>query len=137
MLPILQAPADEYNIITTIINRFAAVSKHFGQTYRVITSDQPLCSKGKERVWANPETYRHIIFRMGGLHVCFNVLRAIGQHMDCAGLEDVWIEAGVFAPNTCETVLSGKAYYREVKGHTLAYESLWRIKWKLFKEWLE
>ena len=33
-------------------------------------------------------------------------------------------------------MLEGKAYHRAVKGHTLAYESLWRIRWRLFHEWL-
>ena len=72
---------------------------------------------------------------MGGLHVCFNFLKAIGQHIGSAGLDYVWIESGVFAPNTTETVLEGKAYYRAVRGHMLAYKSLWHIRWRMFLEW--
>ena len=64
---------------------------------------------------------------MGGLHVCFNFLKAIGQHDESAGLEDIWVETGIFAPNTSQTILECKAYYREVRGHTLAYEALSRI----------
>ena len=100
MLPILQAPADDNNTMTAVINRFVSVSRHFGQRFTVITADQPLYSRGKELVWANDENYSNVIFRMGGLHVCFNFLKAIGQHMESAGLDYVWIESGVFAPNT-------------------------------------
>ena len=136
MLSILQAPADDNNTMTTVINRFVSVSRHFGQRFTVITADQPLYSRGKELVWANDENYSNVIFRMGGLHVCFNFLKAIGQHVESAGLDYVWIESGVFAPNTTETVLEGKAYYRAVRGHILAYEALSRIRWRMFLEWL-
>ena len=136
MLPILQAPADSNDTMATVINRFVSISRHLGQQYTVITADQPLYSRGKELVWANEENYRNVIFRMGGLHVCFNFLKAIGQHVESAGLDYVWIESGVFAPNTTETVLEGKAYYRAVRGHMLAYEALWRIRWRMFLDWL-
>lgn len=136
MLPILQAPADSNDTMTTVINRFISISRHYHQKYTIITADQPLYSRGKELVWANEENYENVIFRMGGLHVCFNFLKAIGQHVESAGLDYVWIESGVFAPNNTETVLEGKAYYRAVRGHMLAYESLWRIRWRLFLDWL-
>ena len=50
MLPILQAPADEYDTIATVINRFRSISRHFGQTHTVITADQPLYARGNELV---------------------------------------------------------------------------------------
>ena len=43
--------------------------------------------------------------------MCLNFLRSIGQHVESAGLEDLWIEAGVYPPNVTENVLSGKAYW--------------------------
>ena len=84
---ILQAPADEYDTITTVINRFKAISQHLGQTHTVIPSDQPLYAKGKELVWANKDLFNKVIFRLGGLHVYFNYLKAF----ESAGLEDLWI----------------------------------------------
>ena len=61
-----------------------------GQKHTSITADQPLYSRGNELVWANP------IFIMGGLHICFNFLKAIGNHMENAGLDDPLTEAGVY-----------------------------------------
>ncbi|KAI0222070.1 hypothetical protein LSAT2_026672, partial [Lamellibrachia satsuma] len=46
------------------------------------TADQPLHSRGNELVWANPK-FENVIFLVGGFHVCFNCLKAIGQHTDC------------------------------------------------------
>ena len=54
---------------------------------------------------------------MGGLYICFNSLKSIGKHMDSAGVDDLWIEAGIYASKTTQTMLDGKAYYCAVTGH--------------------
>ena len=56
--------------------------------------------------------------------------------MDSAGLDDLWTEAGVYAANTIQTMLDGKAYYCDVTGHQLTYEALWHLKWPMVKSWL-
>ena len=136
MLPILQAPADNYDTMATVINRFVSISQNFGQKYTVITADQPLYSRGNILYGQMKKIIGNVIFRIGVLHVCFNFLKAIGQHIGSAGLDYVWKESGVFAHNTIETVLEGKAYYRAGRGHMLANESsLWRIPWRMLLEW--
>ena len=67
------------------------ISKYTGKKHRIITADQPLYSRGKELVWAN-EKFENVIFLMGGLHICFNFVKCIGQHMENTGLDDVWTE---------------------------------------------
>ena len=67
MLPILQAPADDNDTLTTAMRRLMAISSNMGQKYTVNTADQPLYSRGKELVWANEE-FKNVIFRMGGLN---------------------------------------------------------------------
>jgi hypothetical protein len=73
---------------------------------------------------------------IGGLHVCFNFLKVIGQHFKSSGLEDIFVEANILAANSASAALEGKAYYRGVRAHTLAYEALCRIKWQQFQYWL-
>ena len=107
MLPILQAPADDNNTITTIINRFMAIAEHLGQINTVIAVDQPLYSRGMGIIWGNNEQYNKVVLLMGHLHILFNFLKAIGQHMENKGLADVWIESGVFAQNTTAAMLEG------------------------------
>ena len=51
------------------------------------------------------------------------------------GLDDVWVESGAFAQNSTSAMMEGKAYYRVVRGHVMAYKALCRIKWKLFQSW--
>jgi len=69
---------------------------------------------------------------MGGLHISFNFFQSIAQHLDRLGLDDLRNEAAVYAANTTQTMLDGKAYYRAVRGHKLTYEALWHLKWPMF-----
>ena len=88
MLPILQAPpADDNNDITTD-NRFMDISSHVGQKHTIITAGQPLYSRDKELAWSNPRP-KDVIFLNGGLHICCNFLKTIGQPMESAGLDDL------------------------------------------------
>ena len=44
--------------------------------------------------------------------------------MENAGLDDVWVNSGAFAQNSTSAMMEGKAYYRAVRGHVMAYEAL-------------
>jgi hypothetical protein len=137
MLPILQAPADDNHTVTTVLNRFIEITSKLCQPYTVIAMDQPLYSKTKELVWADQHKYKDVVVVMGHLHILFNYLKAMGQHMDSTGLTDIWVESGSFAEGSTTAMMEGKAYYRAVRAHTLTYEALWQIYWRLFSSWLE
>ena len=55
--------------------------------------------------------YRNgLIPRLGGLHISWNFLKVIGQHMQDAGLNVMWIENDILGGNTTEHVMVGKDY---------------------------
>ena len=54
-----------------------------------------------------------MVMLLGDLHILFNFLKAIGQHCENAGLEDISVEYGLFAE-----MMDGKSYFRAVRGHT-------------------
>ena len=136
MLLILQTPADDNNTMVTLSNRFMDITDRLGQPDTVIALDQPLYSTGKEIIWANHEKYKNVVLVMGHLHILFNFLKTIGQHMENAGLADVWVESGMFAQNSTDAMIGGKAHYGVVRGHILAYETLSPICWDHFTRWL-
>ena len=137
MMPILQAPADENNTVATVLNQMQRLSNHLGQTFTIIIADQPLYSSSQELVWSQPDNYKNVMLMMGDLHITFSFLRAIGQHMEGVGIDDIWVESGAFAKNSTSAMMEGKAYYRAVHGHQLLYEALSRIKWESFQMWAE
>lgn len=81
--------------ITTVVNRFMAISKdiHGTETHHY-NGRSIIVSRGKEIVWENLY-FENVIFLMGGLHICFNFLKMIGQYMECAGPDDLWTESGM------------------------------------------
>ena len=91
----------------------------------MIVGYQALYSRTKELQWSNPDTYDNVVAMMGGLHILFNFMKVIGQHMENAGLDDVWVEFGAFSQNYTSAMMEGKAYIRAIRGHVIA---LCRIK---------
>ena len=89
MMRIIQAHADENNTVVTILNKFQEMMHHLGKKHVVIVGDQPLYSRTKELQWSNPDKYDNVVVMMGGLHILFNFMKAIGQHVDNEGLDDV------------------------------------------------
>ena len=47
---------------------------------------------------------------MGELHVVFAVLKAIGKFIDNSGLDQAFIEAGIYGPSTMEQIKRRKTY---------------------------
>jgi len=54
-LPILQAPTDDNDTHTTVINRFVNISNYTSQKHTVTTGDQPLHSSGKNCYGQRPK----------------------------------------------------------------------------------
>ena len=119
--------------MTTLLNRFQRAATHLKQKHVVLVGDLPLYIRTKELRWENLERYDNVIVLMGRLHIFFNFLKSIGQQVECAGLDDIWVEAGIFASNSTYAVMEGKAYYRAVRGNMLAFETHHRVKWDPFR----
>ena len=98
---------------------------YLGQKQVVIVGDQPLYSRTKELQWSNPDKYDNVVVMMDDLHILFNLMKVIGQHMENAGLDDVWVESVAFSQNSTSAMMEGNAYIRAVRGHVIA---LCRIK---------
>ena len=85
-MPIILAPAHEFDTLKTVIRRCMFVAECFGQAYTVITVDQALYFKLMEMKWGIPEFNKKLIVRLGGLHISMNCLKVIGKHMSGCGL---------------------------------------------------
>jgi hypothetical protein len=97
-LPIILAAAHKYNTLNTVIRRCLAISANHKQEYTVIAVDQALYCKLMELKWAIPEYKNKVTPRLGGLHISMNFLKVIGDHMDCSGLAEVWVESELLSP---------------------------------------
>ena len=89
-LPIILAPAHEFDTLNTVVKRCMAISSRIWQEHTVITVDQSLYYRLMELKWSLPQYQDKLIPRLGGLHVSMNFLKAIGDHMNGSGLDVVW-----------------------------------------------
>ena len=53
-----------------------------------------------------------------------------------SGLEDVFIESGLYGSSSFMTLFQGKSYNRGIRGHILIMEAPLRLKWDAFCSWV-
>ena len=82
-IPIVQAPAHEFDTLHTVVQRRKYIATQLGQHHVVLTVDEALYCKLVELKWAKDEYQNFLIVRMGGLHISLNFLKviwSIGRH---------------------------------------------------------
>ena len=81
----------------------------------IVSLDLQLYSKCIQ-LQSNLKISEQFIFRMGELHIVFAVLRTLGKIIDGSGLDQSFIEARIYGPNTVEQIKSGKHMKRSFEG---------------------
>ena len=67
--------------------------------------------KSKEGINSN------FVFRLGELHVVFAFLKVVGKYIENSGLDQVFIESGVYGPPTLNQILQGKHMKRSIEAY--------------------
>lgn len=74
---------------------------------------------------------------MGGFHGYCIFLAVIGKHFASAGLRDILVATCLVGPGTMESVLKGKHYNHGMWVVKTVFESLLRLQFDAFTEWME
>ncbi|CAG9833247.1 unnamed protein product [Diabrotica balteata] len=123
-LPFIDHPPSKLTTLFTTLQSALNIAKTDKQKTCVITFDQPLYSKAREMVAAadTSSNLSKIVMKLGGFHMLMSFLGCIGYVMDGSGLKAVL--STIYAPNSVEKMLSGHAYLRSIRGHTLLRRAL-------------
>lgn len=118
-LPFITAPATKYDTVYTALLTAVTKCKSVNQSTCFVNFDQLLYLKAREIVASNSADpdLSAVIVRLGGFHLLMSFLGAIGYIMDGSGLQDVF--SVTYAHASTEKMLSGHAYSRSVRAHTL------------------
>ena len=101
----------------------------------MITSfDLGVYMKAYSLVWNYPNRYENNIIMIGTFHLACSYLKMIGKKMECSGLSDILLEAGLISPGFLSGVPSGKSYARAIHCHKVMVESLERLLLEQFTE---
>jgi len=123
-LPFINLTPSNPTTIYTALLQAAAKGSSNGQTITMVTFDQPLYAKAREMVGAAPDDspLKSLFIRLGGFHLLMSFLSAIGHIMEGSGLEELYNT--VYAKNSVQQIMNGKAYSRAVRALFLVEEAL-------------
>lgn len=122
-LPMIDLNPNDLTCIYSTLNFVCDHAKKYNTT-PVITFDQPLWWKAYTMIKNEPEDslLRSIVLRLGGFHTEMSYLGCVGHLMSGSGLQELL--QVVYAQNSVEHMLSGKALARAVRGHLLVDSAL-------------
>lgn len=125
-------PSTVYSVMFTV----KAMMVELEQRHAVITFDQAIYKVAKEIQWKRPDEFQNMVVRLGGFHILLNFLGTIGKMCASSGLAELITEAAIYSDSTTSSVLKGKQYKRGVRIHKLVHESLARLEWVEFEQFI-
>ena len=126
-LPVLQGSSMDWSYLYTALKSAQNLNATVSSAEKTIVSlDLQLYSKCIQ-LQSNLEISKQFIFRMGELHIVFAVLKTLGKIIDGSGLDQSFIEARIYGPNTVEQIKNGKHMKRSFEGFLTLYVSLYKI----------
>ena len=118
-LPLLPEVAHEWSTLLTVIMQTSQLrSLVVGEKHpTVITFDMALYEKVVQLLDVRPDLKRTVVPRLGELHVVMAALRALGTSIENSGIDDAWIEAGVYGAATTRQILRCTHHKRSLRAH--------------------
>jgi len=102
------------------------------ESITVVTLDMQLYDMAK-KLWVEREDIRnHFLFRPGELHIVFWALSALGKYIEGSGIDQAWVEAGLYSPTTVTNIFNGKQMYRSLEAHTATLITLYSLYFQRF-----
>lgn len=122
-VPFINTSPSDDDALYTVLKYAAEDATCHGLKTCFVTMDQPLYLKSREIIASN--TSWNIEMILGGFHMLMSFLGTIEQTMEGSGLKELL--CCVFAPNSVDKMLTGKAYSRAISGHLLVQTTLAQI----------
>ena len=126
MMPLIAAPAHEWSTMLTVLKQAQKITTVvMGEGHKtVITFDLQLYEKTvKLQMHIKPEL-DHMIFRIGEMHTVMASLRALGTSIEDSGIDDSWLEADLYSPQTVRQMLESNHMKRALTAHAITTSAL-------------
>ena len=126
-LPVLQGSPTDWSYLYTALKSAQNLNATVSSAKKTIVSLYLQLYSKCIQLQSNLEISEQFIFRMGELHVVFTALKTLGKIIDGSGLDQSFIEAKIYGPNTVEQIKNGKHMRRSFEGFLTLYVSLYKI----------
>ena len=117
-LPIIPNPVHEWGTLYTSLDIMKKINDVVGTGVKTtISLDLALYEKILQLVYSDVNLKEKFILRLGELHISMAHFRGIGNYMSSSGIENIWIESGVYGPATTRSILQCTHYKRTFQAH--------------------
>ena len=104
----------------------------------MVTFDEGTYCEPKRIQLAISSGLDNVIVRHERLHRAKNFLGVVGKRVtESAGVEDLWIESGIYGSNVATKIISRTHYNRAIRAHKLTLEALERLQRNTSMDWAE
>ncbi|XP_052278058.1 uncharacterized protein LOC127876693 [Dreissena polymorpha] len=133
--PIIMSKPTDYSTIYTTLLRAKEVATSLGQSHIPVVFDMGLLTKALEIDWSQDKKLQGVIPVEGGMHLLMSVFAGIGHLYGDAGLKQLLIDSGTYAPATVNNILLGKDFDRALTAFKLVDEALYNRLLINFDAW--
>ena len=131
-LPIIPHPITDIQTVYTCLKNCDSIASQLQQKTLPVVCDEGVYHLVTKIYLQEPGICSRLLPMLGGFHFAKTALHCAGKFVKGSGVEDIFIESGVFGPKTADSVLNGKHYYRSLDGLTMLSDSISRLKMHAF-----
>lgn len=131
-LPVLPHPVTDYATVYTALCNFVDILKQLDQKFLPIACDEGVYKIARHIKFICQGEFDNLQLFLGGFHIAKILFGCIGKYLKGSGIENVFIETGLFGVNVTEQMLSGTHYTRAIKGFFILSEALLRLQFNEF-----
>ena len=130
-LPLINSPAHEWNTLTTALvqlNNLNQLTKSDDNNEPILVwLDMDLYKRVRKLSFLDLQFKDKIIACPGPFHIVLCALRCLGGTVESSGLDEAWIEAGLYSSVTVVQILNGKHHNRALDAHQISLQALFDL----------
>lgn len=125
-MPFVNNPPSDWDTIYTTLMTAAETGRTLNQSTVFVTFDLPLYIKAREILECikqqNDSNLSSVVAVLGGFHMAMSYMGGVGFIMEGSGFTEAVCE--IYAENSAVHILSGHAYARAIRAHSLIHLAL-------------
>ena len=125
-LPLVQGTPTDWSNLYSALKVCQSIATSTENQRLIISLDLQLYAKALQ-LKDKKDINSNFIFRLGELRVVFAFLKTMGKYIENSGLDQVFIESGIYGPTTLNQVVKGKHMKRCLEAYMYLYLALFKL----------
>ena len=126
-LPLINAPPQDWNTLVTSLMGLNKLNQMVGCDNRpqpvCVWLDMDLYKRAFKLAYLQPDNYADKwILSPGQFHIALCALRCLGKTVEGSGLDELWVESGLYGTAVVSQILSGNHFSRAVRCHQITLQ---------------